>query len=82
MSRLNSHETPCSAGRPRRPKEVVSLAPAAANRMSAKHISTNPTPAAGPFTAAMTGLESRIASVGACSAATSGSSAGRSPATS
>ena len=37
-------------------REVVSLAPAAAKRMSQKQASTRPTPAAGPLIAAITGL--------------------------
>jgi hypothetical protein len=67
MSRDRIHVTPCSAGRPRRAKLVVSLAPAEANRMSVKHIITKPTPAAGPLTAAITGFVNPRRNVWRCS---------------
>ena len=54
--RGSTHDSPYSAGYPRRGADVVSFAPAAAKRMSQKHASTRPTPAAGPLTAAMMGF--------------------------
>ncbi|HEX8581358.1 MAG TPA: hypothetical protein VF640_03475 [Acidimicrobiales bacterium] len=56
--RGSTHDSPCSAGRPRRANAVVTLAPAAAKRRSQKQARTRPTPAAAPFTAASTGFDS------------------------
>ena len=55
-SRGSTHDSPCSAGSPNRPDDVVSFAPAAAKRMSQKQASTRPTPAAAPLMAAMIGF--------------------------
>ena len=54
--RGSSQDSPYSAGRFSLPCAVVSLAPGTAKRMSQNSARASPTPAAGPFSAPMTGL--------------------------